>query len=209
VHGPGGVGKSALVNWATYELYASREFEAILQLTAKETTLTDDGIVRNSRSLYSLEGLLDHLLILFEESTDKDLEAKQKLAYDLLSAWKTLLVLANLETVPDGRILSFVQGLPVESKTRAVLTSRQNTGGWELALPVAEMTQAAMLEFIRLTSRELAINAPIDAAMVAQITDVSGGLPLAARWIIGRYNLNYAHNQPPEHLSRAVDIARV
>ncbi len=31
-------------NWATYELYEKREFEAILQLTAKETMLTTLGI---------------------------------------------------------------------------------------------------------------------------------------------------------------------
>ena len=37
VHGPGGVGKSALVNWVTYEFYEEKVFEAIIQLTAKET----------------------------------------------------------------------------------------------------------------------------------------------------------------------------
>jgi len=42
-----------VVNWVTYELYGTREFEAILQLTGKETTLTDAGIMRYSRSLYS------------------------------------------------------------------------------------------------------------------------------------------------------------
>jgi hypothetical protein len=40
VHGPGGVGKSALVNWAVYELYRERKFESIIHLTAKETVLT-------------------------------------------------------------------------------------------------------------------------------------------------------------------------
>jgi hypothetical protein len=187
VHGPGGVGKSALVNWAAYELYEARDFEAILQLTAKETTLTDAGIVRNSRSLYSLENLLDHILTVFEENTEKDLTSKQSLAYDLLSAWKTLLVLDNMETVSDGRILSFVQNLPVGSMTRVLLTSRQKTGGWELAIPVTEMTASEMLEFIGLTSRELNIDFPTDEKTVGAVTEVSGGLPLAAQWIIGRY----------------------
>jgi hypothetical protein len=118
IHGPGGVGKSALVNWATYELYSTREFEAILQLTAKETILTDTGISRFSRSLYSLENLLDHILLLFEEIPPQELAAKQALAYELLTAWKTLLVLDNMETVSDGRVLAFVQGLPVGSKSR-------------------------------------------------------------------------------------------
>lgn len=187
VHGPGGVGKSALVNWATYELYESREFEAILQLTAKETILTDAGIVRYSRSLYSLENLLDNILLLFQEGVDKDLPTKQRIAYDLLSAWKTLLVLDNMETVSDGRVLSFIQGLPVESKSRVVLTSRQKTGGWELALPVTEMKAPEMLDFVQLKARELGVFFPTDEATVLAVTRVSGGLPLAAQWIIGRY----------------------
>jgi tetratricopeptide (TPR) repeat protein len=187
VHGPGGVGKSALVNWATYELYAARHFEAILHLTAKETILTDEGIMRNSRSLYSLENLLDHILSLFEETTQKDLVSKQALAYELLCAWKTLLVLDNMETVSDARVLSFIQGLPLGSKSRVVLTSREKTGGWELALPVTEMTPPEMLEFVQLTSRDLNIVFPTDEQTICDVTTVSGGLPLAAQWIVGRY----------------------
>jgi Flp pilus assembly protein TadD len=187
VHGPGGVGKSALVNWATHELYKSREFEAILQLTAKETILTDAGITRFSRSLYSLENLLDHILILFQEDPNKELPVKQALAYELLAAWRTLLVLDNMETVSDGRVLSFVQGLPVSSRTRVVVTSRQRTGGWELALPVTEMTAAEMLDFVKLKSREMSADFPADDATIAKVTEVSGGLPLATQWIIGQY----------------------
>jgi len=187
VHGPGGVGKSALVSWATYELYGTREFEAILQLTAKETILTDAGIASYSRSLYSLENLLDHVLSLFQEDPSQDLTTKQALAHDLLSAWKTLLVLDNMETVSDGRVLSFVQSLPVSSRTRVVLTSRQRSGGWELAMPVSEMTRDEMVDFVKLKSRELKVKFPSDVATIAKVTDVSGGLPLATQWIIGQY----------------------
>ena len=187
IHGPGGVGKSALVNWATYEMYGTREFEAVLQLTAKETMLTDTGIARFSRSLYSLENLLDHILLLFEESPDKDLAEKQSLAYELLTAWKTLVVLDNMETVSDGRVLSFVQGIPVGSKSRVILTSRQRTGGWELAIPVTELNPTEMLEFIKLKSNEMAVDFPTDQITVDRVTEVSGGLPLATQWIIGQY----------------------
>src|SRR6266550_3898941 len=58
VHGPGGVGKSALVNWIVYEFYRKRTFEAILQLSAKDAVLTEEGIRPSARSLYSLENLL-------------------------------------------------------------------------------------------------------------------------------------------------------
>ena len=112
VHGPGGVGKSSLVNWCVYDFYESRDFESIIQLTAKETVLTTSGIEQFSRSLYSLENLLDHVLLAFGETPPQDLEDKQRIATEFLSAWKTLLVLDNMETVQDGRILSFIQGLP-------------------------------------------------------------------------------------------------
>src|ERR1019366_3105891 len=68
-----------------------------------------------------------------------------------------------------------------------VLTSRQKTGGWELALPVTEMKAPEMLEFVQLKARELGVFFPTDEATVLAVTRVSGGLPLAAQWIIGRY----------------------
>jgi tetratricopeptide (TPR) repeat protein len=187
VHGPGGVGKSALVNWAAHSLYAARDFEAILQLTAKETILTDTGIRRFSRSLYSLENLLDHLLLLFEENPDRDLDSKRTAVIELLAAWKTLIILDNMETVSDGRILSFVQSLPPTSKARVVLTSRMKSGGWELPIAVTEMTAAETLEFIQLKSSEMKVAFPTDSSTVEKVTRVSGGLPLAVQWIVGQF----------------------
>lgn len=187
VHGAGGVGKSALVNWAAYKLYDERRFESIIQLTAKETVLTDTGIQRFSRSLYSLENLLDHLLLLFEENPAQDLEAKKKLTIELLSAWRTLIILDNMETVSDGRILSFVQSLPPDSRARVLLTSRTKTGGWELPILVPEMNAEETLEFIRLKSQELQIDFPLGSQTATKVTQVSGGLPLATQWILGQY----------------------
>ena len=162
VHGPGGVGKSALVNWAAHALYKEQRFEAILQLTAKETMLTDTGIRRFSRSLYSLENLLDHILLLFEENPEQELSVKKGIAIELLSAWHTLIILDNMETISDGRILAFVQNLPPGSKARVLLTSRTKTGGWELPIAVTEMTSEETLEFIKLKSAELQVDFPLD-----------------------------------------------
>lgn len=187
VHGPGGVGKSALVNWATYRMYEERRFEAILQLTAKETILTDAGIQRHSRSLFSLDNLLDQILLLFEESSDADLDRKKELATELLTAWPTLLVLDNMETVSDGRILSFVQALPPSTLARVVLTSRTKSGGWELPIPVVAMSTDEVEEFVRIKSEELKVHFPLDPATLRRVSEVSGGLPLASQWIIGQY----------------------
>lgn len=188
VHGPGGVGKSALVNWATYELYRRNDFESIIQLTAKETVLTDQGIQRfQSRSLYSLENLLDHVLSTFLEPTDIDLEKKRTTAIDILSTYKTLLVLDNMETVSDGRILTFLQGLPPSSKAKALLTSRTKTGGWELSVPVSELGMQEFAEFLRVKTQEMGVAFPLDKVTSEKVLAISGGLPLAIQWIIGRF----------------------
>jgi hypothetical protein len=112
--------------------------------------LTDTGIRHFSRSLYSLENLLDHLLLLFEENPEQELGIKRDIAIELLSVWHTLIILDNMETVSDGRILAFIQNLPPESKARVLLTSRTRTGGWELPIAVTEMTAQETNEFIEL-----------------------------------------------------------
>lgn len=187
IHGPGGVGKSALVNWVTYELFRLGDFEAILQLTAKETILTDSGIARYSRSLYSLENLIDHILSLFLEEVGDDPSERRAAALECLRAWKTLVVLDNMETVSDGRILSFVRDISPDSKSRVVLTSRQRTGGWENAISVGELSDSEMLEFVMLKSDELEVAFPTDPKILVELKEVTGGLPLAAQWIIGQY----------------------
>lgn len=191
VHGPGGVGKSALVNWATHEFYENKSFDAIIQLTAKETYLTPKGIKRVlGRSLYSIENLLDHIFKTFLEPPPDSIEKKIKSAQYLLSIFKTLLVLDNMETVTDGRIIEFVQKLPPENKSKVLLTSRERTGGWELPIPVKELTHDEIKEFIEIKSKEIDVNFPIDDKIISTIESVTGGLPLAIQWLMGRYKLS-------------------
>ncbi len=187
VHGAGGVGKSALVNWAVYEFYRQRTFEAILHLTAKASVLTPSGIMKFGRSLYSLENLLDHILDTFQESSTTELEEKKSSAAEILSAWSTLLVLDNMETVQDGRILDFIQKLPVDTKAKVLMTSRQKTGAWELPVPVDELDIQEVQEFLRIKSAEMGVDFLHDHKTAERVWQASGGLPLAVQWILGRY----------------------
>jgi tetratricopeptide (TPR) repeat protein len=199
VHGPGGVGKSALVNWVTYEYYRNRTFEAIIHLSGKETVLTPQGIRRYGRSLYALDDLLERIIETFLEPIPADIQSKQSLATEILSAYQTLLVLDNMETVNDGRILTFVQGLPPQCKSKVLMTSRTKTGGWELAIPVIELSLPEVEEFVRIKSMELNVAFPCDRKTCERVLETSGGLPLAIQWLIGRYkytcDLNGVLNQ--------------
>ena len=189
VHGPGGVGKSALVNWAVYEFYRRRTFEAIIHLTAKQTALTSSGIVQVGRSLYSLENLVDQILDAFQETPSEVLDQKKRMSTEILSAWHTLLVLDNMETVQDGRILDFIQHLPVDTKAKVLITSRQKTGAWELPVPVNELNVEEVAEFLRVRAEEMGIDYSEDSVPAKKVWQVSGGLPLAIQWILGRYRL--------------------
>ena len=202
VHGPGGVGKSALVNWAVYEFYENRHFESIIHLTAKETLLTPIGIQPHGRSLYSLENLLDQILLTFGETPPIELNQKKSLATEILSAWKTLLVLDNMETVKDGRILDFIQNLPPESRTKALLTSRHKTGGWELPFSLSELKQEEVKEFVTIKSSEMNISFPKDDKNIEKIWQATGGLPLAIQWVLGRFKMT---NNLPEILSGVIE----
>lgn len=194
VHGPGGVGKSALVNWVVYEFYKNKTFEAILHLSAKDITLTSSGIQPSARSLYSLENLLDHIVDLFQETPPTELDVKKSMAIELLDAWKTLLVLDNMETVTDGRILAFVQSLPASTRAKILLTSRFKRGDWELPVQVAELTLDEIREFLEIKSQEMEISFPTDNEIFKKVQAATGGLPLAIQWLLARFksirNLN-------------------
>lgn len=187
IHGPGGVGKSTLANCIAYEVYEQKLFEAVLQLTAKDTRLTESGIKKCGRTLYSLENLLENILSLFWGEIPSSLEEQKEIAALVLSEYKMLLILDNMETVDDSRILQFVQSLPVENKSKIVLTSRTQSGGWELPFPVHQLSHNELEEFIRIRSMELDITFPQDQATLANVKKATGGLPLAVQWVLGSY----------------------
>ena len=156
-------------------------------MTAKDTQLTAGGIKPFSRSLYSLEDLLAHVLRTYEEPVPDGVEAMRAAAQDVLFAYSTLLVLDNMETVGDGRILGFVQQLPVGTKAKVLLTSRLKSSGWELPVPVGELRLEEVKEFVSIKSAEMGVDFPLDDKTLQRVWHASGGLPLALQWMIGYY----------------------
>jgi hypothetical protein len=192
LYGPGGVGKSALATWVAYEYFQENApFEALLHLSAKDLELsTGEGIKHLKPTLFSLEDFLDRVLHLFkhDEYCQADIEERKKVVIDILSAFKTLLVLDNMETITDGRIMEFVLGLPPASKTKVLITSRRRTSNWEYPIQVTELDEDEVREFVKTKSQEMNLNAQIDNPNVIQkIKTMSGGLPLAIQWILGEF----------------------
>lgn len=192
VYGPGGVGKSALVSWLAYHYYETQKFDSILHLSAKDTKLSETGIKSLRPTLYSLENLIDNILHLFGFSAyvDEVLEERKSLAQTFLSDYSVLLILDNMETIKDGRIMQFVSSLPPSNKSKVLLTSRSRTKDWEKPLQIRELNLEEVKEFLQVKASEKNLGKIKNFDTIAkEVYDSSGGLPLAIEWILGQYAL--------------------
>jgi tetratricopeptide (TPR) repeat protein len=191
LYGPGGVGKSALATWLAYEYYREqRPFEAILHLSAKDLELSSEGIRHLQPTLVSLEDLLDRILHLFEHSEycKADIDIRKRTVVEILSAYRTLLILDNMEAVSDGRIMEFVRALPPTNQAKVLVTSRRRTSEWEYPIQVTEFDEQEVGKFIEVRNSELGLNLPVyDPMFVNKMSVMSGGLPLAIQWTLGEY----------------------
>lgn len=191
IYGPGGVGKSALATRIAYDCYHQKKYEAIIHLSAKDLELSNEGGIKFlTPSLISLEDFLDKILILFSHSEfDKEpLSKKKEIVNQLLSAWSTLIILDNMETVRDNRIMDFVRGFPQTTRSKVLLTSRIRSSSWELPIQVPELSQEETQDFLFHKSQEMNIDFPLGTkSLVRKISEISGGLPLAIQWILGEY----------------------
>ena len=121
--GIGGVGKTALASWATLLAHEKKFFDYIVSLTAKDRALTSTGIVPLTPTLSSLVDLLREICDVtgFSElgqiSDVSDLSKAVKV--NILSQFKGLLLVDNLETVDDPLLISFLEDLPLP--TRAIV----------------------------------------------------------------------------------------
>lgn len=125
--GDGGIGKTAIALKAAYDLLddPAADFEAVVWVTAKATTLT-------SGEIQSIGGAIQDSLGMFEAAA-KQLGAGASGGVDVaeevleyLATFRILLVLDNLETVTDQKLRDFLLDMPNGSKV--LMTSRIGLG---------------------------------------------------------------------------------
>ena len=67
---------------------------------------------------------LDHVFCYLKENPEQELSVKKGIAMDLLSAWHTLIILDNMETIYQMKVPGIqVRNLPPGSKARVLLTA--------------------------------------------------------------------------------------
>ncbi len=188
--GVGGVGKSAVaMETARRYLYqshtfpASEQFGAIIWFSAKEHYLTPESIRPRLAPQRTLEDLYTAIATTLEQRhvLDLPLAEQHDLIWQILQRQRTLIILDNLETVDDERLMAFLREPPVP--TKIILTTRH----WvEVAFPVMleGMTDEDAVEFIEWEcQRQTVVLSNGDTELLMQRT---GKVPLAIVWSIGR-----------------------
>lgn len=187
--GPGGVGKTALAVWAALEAYKESRFEFYVSVTAKDRELTPLGVTARPSDLSSFEDLLGQVLetLGFPEETTSDTNRQERVARELLSGSNTLLLVDNLETVEDKRVIQFIETLP--KPVKAITTSRTaviKRAAYPIQVGPLDLRQAS--EFItmhaRLRGRGDILSAP--ASELERIIRACAFVPLAIEWLVGQ-----------------------
>ena len=184
IDGIGGIGKTTLALEAAHRCQSLRLFDAFVWASAKENTLTVDGIVKTGgyfRSLSDLFGIISRVLGNFDIPKMTSSSEKWLAIRSLLSGLRVLLVIDNLETVEDEEIEAFLRELPVPSK--AIVTSRHRVdAAYTLRLKGMSLDESLVLMEQECDAKAIQLNSE-DRRKIHQRT---GGIPLAMVWSVAQ-----------------------
>ncbi len=215
VSGAGGVGKTALVHRFCSSLLTqhSQHFDAIVWISAKEEKLTLTGIEPIEPSVRNYEEVLDKILEVYGwyNVMQQDLAEKESYVNLILreSDKGILLVVDNLETVQDERILEFVKDMPRPNK--ALITSRMGLGEVERRYPLKEMSKADAIMLLRIVAKEKGADtlATLPDSVLYNYARRMSAYPLAIKWVVGQVALGMDIERLVSSLaSTSGDIAR-
>ncbi|MDM8529587.1 NB-ARC domain-containing protein [Anaerolineales bacterium HSG25] len=214
IDGIGGIGKSALALEVAdsyrrhYDnLPKEDRFEAIIWTTAKLSMLTGEGIITRTQSLRTLDDIYTTISVTLEREdiTRARTEEQDDLVTNALTQQRTLLIIDNLETVDDERVMAFIRDVP--TPTKVMVTTRHRL---DIAYPVrlVGMSEDEALELIADETRIKGITL-LDEAKSAdgshpmadshlmtveqarQLYHRTGGVPLAIVWSVAQMGFGY------------------
>lgn len=136
IDGVGGVGKTALAKRIAYD-YVARGFSggdsffAVVWTSAKANALEDAGIQQRSPTLRNLQDIYSAIAMTVRrpDILAAQPESHDRLIRELLSDHdkRVLLIVDNLETVDDQRVIAFLRDLP--APTKVIVTTRHRLEG--------------------------------------------------------------------------------
>jgi hypothetical protein len=191
LYGLGGMGKTALARKAAEICLSKGTFKHVVWVSAQlEKFVGNKAHSLKPREL-SLDGLLNEigLQCSIQEITGQTAEEKERLIRSRLASRPTLLVLDNLETLPDPE--SFVEQAVdlLAGKSKLLLTSRHKIQRTDaIFLQLGGFDPQTGIRFIREEGSRRGI-AEFDSESeetLMEIFTVTGGAPLALKLVIGQ-----------------------
>lgn len=188
--GAGGVGKTALALEGIYSLLESqpRTFDGVVWFSAKEKELTVTGIEEIPGGYKDYEDLLDIILttIGFTDSTSEPFSRKELDVKMLLSNFRILLIIDNLETIADPRIFEFIKECPPPSKV--LITSRTGLAEVERRFQLKELPVEEAIQLMRVLAREKKLESflKLPEDVLRSYAVKLACYPLVIKWVIGQ-----------------------
>ena len=194
IEGLGGIGKTSLADALVRRIINEAAFAGIAWVTARQEYLGADSTIRPTNQLaLRKDALITKLLeqLLDKNSNDIKWSDSEKLSKlrDLLRTQPHLIVIDNLETVPDvEHLLPVLRNL--YAPTKFLITSRErfesSVGVYHYNLP--ELNQKDTLQLVRQEAQERNLSHLIEATdtELENIYKTVGGNPLAIRLIVGQ-----------------------
>jgi tetratricopeptide (TPR) repeat protein/cold shock CspA family protein len=215
VTGAGGVGKTALALRLCQHLLRMNPFpfEAIIWTSAKEERLGLTGIELIDPNLRTFDDLINTILSVcgWTAELERPLPDRIECVYEILKTGDQgiLLVIDNLETIHDQRVIEFIKDLPLPN--RALLTSRIGLGEIERRYPLAALNQREAVALFKNLARDRGLNdlVAIPDSVIDSYVERLHRYPLAIKWAIGQVSLGKDLNTViAESASASGDIAR-
>jgi GTPase SAR1 family protein len=221
VFGPGGIGKTALIQQVTQELYvdSSREeklFDNIIWVSAKADYYDYIFGTTEPREQYSrsFDDILTAILQFYEfDNLDEyDFDDKKELVLEALSEYRTLLIVDNFETIPKNDAEKIVRFFRTEVKRRlryqpdyfkVIITSRKQipAGFHQIQLSGLDLSDSRAL--MRRLQEEYRAKHLLTEEQEREIHEATQGIPIVIKHCFGQL---FEYNQPLQAILR--DLTR-
>lgn len=195
ITGAGGVGKTALALQVIKDfIRASKiQYDGVVWLSAKEEKLSCFGIEPVEPTFKTYEQLLDSILevmgfgIAYQTPVLEQKEKDVQTIFELFA--HILIVIDNLETITDERIINFV--LDINPKVKMLITSRTGLGQVERRYELKQLKEKEAMYLFRQIAREKHVEmlAALDDTTVKNYVKKVSCYPLAIKWVIGHVAL--------------------
>lgn len=199
IDGIGGVGKTALTLMVAHHFVRefaaidpSERFDAVVWTSAKRNILTSSGIVNREQALRNIGDIYAAIAHTLDrpDVLSSNVEQQDSLVRNILAKNRILIIVDNLETVEDLKVINFLRELP--APTKAIVTTRRRTIEGSLPIRIKGLEKNDVLSLVEQECSKK--NVTLSSDQKQELAKKTAGVPLAIVWTIGQIYRGY----PPE-----------